>query len=77
MVPVPCNDLYHYCVLAKRFSNGFQMAKRRSKDSKKASRKKAAGKIIPEQKGQTNGDDDKTDFGGLPNLDLKKNLGCG
>jgi len=46
---------------------------------KKAKERKGAKKIVPEKpKQMPPPDDDKPfDFGGIPDRDLKKNLGCG
>jgi hypothetical protein len=53
------------------------MSKKRRKTSSKAAQEKA--KALDEFKeGEQPKDEEKPfDFGGLPNRDLKKNLGCG
>ena len=60
------------------------MTRKRSKDDKRPG-KQIRGKKAPDNPGtqerlQVNleaTDDGKMDFGGLPDIDLKKNLGCG
>lgn len=46
---------------------------------KKAKEKKSAKKIVTEKPKQAPPQDDEKpfDFGGIPDRDLKKNLGCG
>lgn len=74
-----CNDLYHYSVVVNEV---FQMT---SKKVKKSSKKRAEDSVRtakaeekpPDNKENNDADDGKVDYGGLPAIDLKKNLGCG
>lgn len=53
------------------------MGKKRGKTRAKSSGEKPAPKQKISGEGQGNDDEKPFDFGGLPNRDLKKNLGCG
>lgn len=74
-----CNDLYHYSVVVNEV---FQMT---SKKVKKSSKKRSEDSVRtakaeekpPDNKENNDADDGKVDYGGLPAIDLKKNLGCG
>jgi hypothetical protein len=50
--------------------------KKRKKESKKKDRSAVPPEKEPGQSGLDKSDD-QPDYGGLPNRDLKKNLGCG
>lgn len=54
------------------------MSKLTDMSKKKAKVKKEAKPVPPKEKDEPQQDDEKPfDFGGLPDRDLKKNLGCG
>ncbi|MCA6078496.1 hypothetical protein [Fulvivirga sedimenti] len=49
-----------------------------SKDRKVKKKKEKGGEPVRETHPETSGEDgNERDFGGLPNRNLKKNLGCG
>ena len=52
------------------------MGKEQKKKTKKAGDKSTV-KLAPEQPIRSGDEDKPFDFGGLPDRDLKKNLGCG
>lgn len=75
-----CNDLYHYSVIDREvFEMKLKKGKKPLKKAKgmshleiKQSREEALrtqATLLP--------DDDHVDYGGMPAIDLKKNLGCG
>ena len=68
-----CNDLFQVCVLTVQSKrNNMKAGKKR--EGKKVSTKKSAKKGKPNTE---EGKPEDFDFGGLPDRDLKKNLGCG
>ena len=80
MVLITNNVLYQYCVLRMVTSDIMKKASKNSKsDMKSQIKPKAAEASKPSQEKQhEEGDDGRMDFGGLPDRDLKKNLGgCG
>lgn len=75
-----CNDLYHYSVVVEEV---FEMKlKKGKKPLKKAKDLPNPGSEMVNKEalgtqGSPEPDDGKVDYGGLPAIDLKKNLGCG
>ena len=71
------NDLYHYCVLFKKELK-HPMEEKKSKKTKvtqKVSKTKGKSQMGEMAQSENEG---RMDFGGLPDRDLKKNLGgCG
>jgi hypothetical protein len=47
------------------------------KKKKEKLKKKLAEKVVPQKQEEPSTDEKPFDFGGLPQRDLKKNLGCG
>jgi hypothetical protein len=73
---IPSNDLSQFRTEGQGHAFSIGMNKTGKKKSKKEDEK--AIKKAPAQDAQPARDDDKAlDFGGLPDRDLKKNLGCG
>jgi hypothetical protein len=69
VVPVRSNDYYHHLGVIAMSKKHKSKEKRGKKESLKAEAKKNSLTVAEEEK--------PFDFGGLPNRDLKKNLGCG
>ncbi len=72
-LPLTSNDLSQYCVFVLR---GTAMGKKKSKNLKTGV-KRTATDVKSGQANQSKQKGEDHDFGGLPNINFKKNLGCG
>lgn len=85
MVPITSNDLCEYCVFVEAYSKFSNMKKAdKNKAEKKdpqtppPERSEQAKEVTGDKSDAEKSEDERMDFGGLPDRDLKKNLGgCG
>lgn len=79
MVPVTSNDLYHYCVLVSDTNPEDMKQSKKAGKAQRIQEMKVKEQAAPKPKAPEEVDENvRGDYGGLPDRDLKKNLGgCG